>query len=268
MPYTAYRYPNEYLILFITIVVLLIIVGITAGATLCLAPLLVGIFLFLAYHSNRSHHENLMRRAIPVSEEQTPGMARLAWECSQRLKIRPEQIRFYVVPSQIRNAYTFGFSDPKVVVIYSALVQTMTPDELRFILGHELGHVALSHTWLNSLLGGMAGIPVTLEAALVLTLAFRWWNRACEYSADRAGLLTCGSLQSATSALIKLVAANARSQAELQRALASIELEDDSPLNVAAEMLSTHPMIIRRIEHLKQFAASPEYQRMRQNLAA
>lgn len=76
------------------------------------------------------------------------------------------------------------------------------------------------------------------------------------------------TLQSATSALIKLVAANARSQAELQRALASIELEDDSPLNVAAEMLSTHPMIIRRIEHLKQFAASPEYQRMRQNLAA
>jgi len=35
----------------------------------------------------------------------------------------------------------------------------------------------------------MAGVPVGMGAAVLLSFAFRWWNRACEYSSDRAGLL-------------------------------------------------------------------------------
>jgi Zn-dependent protease with chaperone function len=135
----------------------------------------------------------------------------------------------------------------------------MDEDELRFVLGHEMGHVALGHTWLNTLLGGMAGVPVTIGAALIITLAFRWWNRACEYSADRAGLLACGKPQKAISALIKLVAGSVQSQAELQRALQVIEREDDSVLNQLGETLSTHPMIARRIEQIRKYAATTQY---------
>jgi Zn-dependent protease with chaperone function len=122
-----------------------------------------------------------------------------------------------------------------------------------------MGHVALGHTWLNTLLGGMAGVPVTVGAAVIVTLAFRWWNRACEYSADRAGLLACGKPQKAISALIKLVAGSVQSQAELQRALQVIEQEDDSLLNQLGETLSTHPMIARRIEQIRKYAATPQY---------
>ena len=82
----------------------------------------------------------------------------------------------------------------------------MDADELRFIIGHEMGHVALGHTWLNSLVGGMAGIPSSSTSSAILTLAFLSWNRTCELSADRAGLLACGSLDKAVSSLIKLVA--------------------------------------------------------------
>jgi Zn-dependent protease with chaperone function len=135
----------------------------------------------------------------------------------------------------------------------------MDEDELRFVLGHEMGHVALGHTWLNTLLGGMAGVPVTLGAAVIVTLAFRWWNRACEYSADRAGLLACGKPQKAISALIKLVAGSLQSQAELQHALQVIESQDDSVLNQLGETLSTHPMIARRIEQIRKYAATAEY---------
>jgi Zn-dependent protease with chaperone function len=137
----------------------------------------------------------------------------------------------------------------------------MDADEMRFIIGHELGHVTLGHTWLNTLVGGMAGLPTSFGGAVLLTLALRSWNRSCEFSADRAGLLACGSLGKATSALIKLVSAGSTPQ-ELERALRAVEAEDDSPLNVLAQTLSTHPMIVRRIEQLRQFAASPEYQKM------
>ena len=261
MTFTTYRYPTEYPILAVTVLALLVIFGLTAGATLCLAPILVIIFLFVAYQSSRAHHASLLQQAVAVDAQTAPGMARLTRSCLERLKLPPDEVQFFVVPSRQRNAYTFGLERPKVVVIYSSLLEVMDEAELRFIVGHELGHVALGHTWLNSLLGGMAGIPTTIEGAVLLTLAFRWWNRACEFSSDRAGLLACGSLQKATSALIKLVATNTRSQAELQRALDLIEQEDDSPLNVFAETLSTHPMIVRRIEELKRYAASSEYRR-------
>ena len=45
---------------------------------------------------------------------------------------------------------------------------------------------------LNWLVGGMAGIPSPFMASALLAMAFLWWNRACEFSADRAGLLACG----------------------------------------------------------------------------
>jgi len=49
------------------------------------------------------------------------------------------------------NAYTFGLSDPRVVCSIQPF-QVMDAEELSFIIGHELGHVALGHTWLNSLI--------------------------------------------------------------------------------------------------------------------
>ncbi|NMB89395.1 MAG: M48 family metalloprotease, partial [Chloroflexi bacterium] len=81
-------------------------------------------------------------------------------------------------------------------------------------------------------------------------------------SCDRAGLLACGRPDKAVSALVKLVAADADTPEELRRALAAIEAEDDSPLNVLAESLSTHPMLVRRIQQIRQYAANPAYQRL------
>jgi Zn-dependent protease with chaperone function len=91
-----------------------------------------------------------------------------------------------------------------------------------------MGHVALGHTWLNTILGGMAGIPTSFGAAVLLYTAFRWWNRMCEYSADRAGLLACGDLHVAVSALVKLVKPEIRDQRDFERALALVDAEDDS----------------------------------------
>lgn len=255
----AYRYPSERIILMITLLLIFILLTLVAGPTICLLPLMVGGMILLGYWINQNHHQSLMQNARAVTPTDTPELSRLVQQCSSRLA--PGAVEVYVVSSRARNAYTFGFSSPRVVVLFSSLFRVMDEAELRFIIGHEMGHVVLGHTWLNTLLGGMAGVPLPFGAAILLIVAFRWWNRACEYSADRAGLIACGSLQKATSALVKLVADNVQTQAELQRALEVIDREDDSLTNILGETLSTHPMTIRRIEELRRFAASPEYQR-------
>jgi Zn-dependent protease with chaperone function len=166
----------------------------------------------------------------------------------------------YITPERQLNAYTFGLSSPKVVVLYASLFQVMDADELRFILGHELGHVALGHTWLNSLVGGMAGIPSSWSAGMLMSMAFLWWNRVCEYSADRAGLLACGKPEKATSALLKLAAGSGALNPETLKAVYQrVDAEDDTLMGVVNEALSSHPLLIKRIQELQRFSKSSQY---------
>jgi Zn-dependent protease with chaperone function len=257
---TSYRYPSEQFTLFVTICLVLFFLLVSAGLTACLAPLLVGVFLLIAYQANQSRHKALDQQGVEVTPQRTPELSAIFEKCRRR--IQPGNVEAIVVPSRQLNAYTFGFSDPKIVVLFDALFKVMDQDEIAFIMGHELGHVALGHTWLNTLLGSAEMFPGSFTAAVVLTLAFRWWNRSCEYSADRAGLLACGNINKAVSALVKLVAGDARTQQQIQESLNMIDKEDDSLVNILGESLSTHPMIIRRVEELKKFAASSEYQRL------
>jgi len=262
---TAYRYPNEHLILAATIGLVLIVIALTATATVCASVIFIFLFVIFAYNMSLAHHRELVRAARPITPQQTPELAELVERGVDR--IQPGAVDVYLLASREMNAYTFGLGSPKVVVLYSALFQTMDEDEILFILGHELAHVALGHTWLNSLVGGMAGIPSSISVTAVLTIAFLWWNRACEYSADRGGLLACEKPEKAISALVKLAAGpQAKDQRSLAQAYQQIDAEDDTLMGSLNEALATHPMLIRRIERLREYAASPQYQRLRNQM--
>ncbi len=255
---TDYRYPNEQLIFGLTVLLVLGVIAFTAAATLCGSGLFVLGMLVFAYAANRVHHDDLIKRARRVSSQSTPGLARAVAAAAARLQ--PGPVQTYVAPGAQLNAYTFGLTDPKVVVMFAGLLRNLDEEETRFVVGHEMGHVRLGHTWLNSMIGGMAGIPSPFGAAVLLYFAFRWWNRACEFSADRAGLLACGRPDKAVSALVKLT--GALTPAEQQLALVRLDAEDDDPANVLGELLSTHPMIVRRIDALRRYAASADYRRL------
>jgi Zn-dependent protease with chaperone function len=261
---TSYRYPNEQLILAGTIALVLIVIALTATATLCGSAVFIALMLGLAFALNSLHHDRLVKTAQAVTPATMPRLDRLVRECAARL--RPGKTQTYIAPARILNAYTFGLTEPRTVVVYAAMLELMDEAELKFIVGHELGHVALGHTWLNSILGGMAGIPSPYVAAALLYFAFRGWNRACEYSADRAGLLACGQPDKAVSALIKLTGRGAQSAEGLQQMLLRLERQDDDLANILGETVSTHPLIVKRIHALRRYAASPEYRALQTRL--
>jgi len=218
---TSYRYPNEQIVLALTLSLVFAVIAVTAVATLCGSALFVLAMLVFSYLLNRAHHNNLIEKAHSVTPQTQPELANLVKNCAARLG--SGSFSTFIAPGNALNAYTFGLVEPQGVVMYAGVLSIMDADELRFIIGHELGHVRLGHTRLNSLMGGMAGIPSPYLAAVLLYFAFRWWNRACEYSADRAGLLACGKPEKAASALIKLVGGSsaARSAEGRQQALRS-----------------------------------------------
>ncbi|HWQ46793.1 MAG TPA: M48 family metallopeptidase [Longilinea sp.] len=256
---SEYRYPSEAIILAVTFLLLGGLLVLTAIPTFCLAPALVIVFIAMAYFSNQSHHRQIMQQAQLVTPQSAPALANAIETCKRRLD--EKDVEVYVLNTRERNAYTFGITEPQVVVIYSPLLTIMDEDEIKFVIGHELGHVVLGHTWLNTIIGGMAGVPSSFAVAVIITLIFRAWNRACEYSADRAGLLACGNLNKAVLALVEIVAGDIRSQVQFQNALAAIDAEDDSFTGILSESLSSHPMLIKRIKELQSYAASDEGKR-------
>lgn len=255
---TAYRYPNEQLILGVIILVVAGVIIFTAAATACLSIVFILGFLIIGYFSSKSHHQNLIQTAQRVTRDSGTGLSVLIEESAQRLQV--ESVQVFVFPSRVPNAYTFGMDTPKAIVLYSSLLQLMDRDEIQFIIGHEMGHICLGHTKLNTLVGGMAGVPSNYTSAILMHLVFLWWNRACEYSADRAGILACGKPNKAISALIKLEAGDAiRDSDDLVSIIKNIEAEDDDILNNLGEALATHPMIISRIKEIRKYVASAEY---------
>ena len=266
---TDYRYPYEYVILMVTIIVVGLIIAVTAAATVCTSAIFVPAVVIIGYVASQSRHRALIAQAQQVTVLSAPEVMSLIEDNSARLQVEP--VNVFIVPSNQLNAYTFGMDSPKAIVLYSSLFKIMDRDEIQFILGHEMGHVKLGHTWLNTLVGGIAGIPSSLGAAAIMELAFRWWNRACEYSADRAGVLACGKPNKAISALVKLEAGPvALTQAGMQAAMQHISTEDDDIMHNIEELIASHPMIAKRIEEIRKFSNTQEYRgmqaRMDQNL--
>ena len=93
----SYRYPNERLILALTLVAVFLVIAVTATATLCGSALFVLAMLALGYALNRRHHAALMKVARPVTAQTLPRLAALVGECQARLK--PGRTQAFVAPA-------------------------------------------------------------------------------------------------------------------------------------------------------------------------
>ncbi len=103
----------------------------------------------------------------------------------------------FVLQSPEYNASVLAHDKTFDVVVHSALLKDFSLPQLKFVFGHELGHVVFGHSKFNirEILGNPDGV-----AASLASLLFKW-SRAAEVSADRVGLMCCGQLRDAVSAL-------------------------------------------------------------------
>ena len=93
----------------------------------------------------------------------------------------PRDRMFLMVASEKSNqinAYVTGIGASKRVVVWDNTIKKMQPDEVLFIVGHEMGHYVLGHV-VKGIAFGVAGILVALFVAY-LTLAWmlrRWGSK-------------------------------------------------------------------------------------------
>ena len=116
------------------------------------------------------------------------------------------EVEFYITNSPQVNACTYMGTTPGrplIVELNSSLVELMDEDELRFVVGHELGHQIDGNSSLNSLIRFVFP-DLDQSSPLLFQLKVRFWQQLCELVADRYGFLATGNLDVCVSAFFKM----------------------------------------------------------------
>jgi hypothetical protein len=134
-----------------------------------------------------------LANALRINENMVPKIHHLIMQARENAKILQE-IHGFVYPSHEVQASVSGEPNGSVLLaISSSAVRMLSHDELSFVIGHEMGHVAYGHI----------GMPVHLVPEEP-SEEFLELQRAAEISADRVGYLQAKSLDTAVTAMAKM----------------------------------------------------------------
>jgi uncharacterized tellurite resistance protein B-like protein len=117
-----------------------------------------------------------------------------------------EKVDLYVTGNADINAFSVlaeRKGEPHIINLNSGLVELMTHDELRFVLGHELGHIINKDSELNQLIRFVYP-PDDTELPPVLENKVRLWSQLCELIADRYGYMAIPDIETCVSAFFKM----------------------------------------------------------------
>lgn len=191
----------------------------------------------------------------------------LARQCASMLSVEflPE---LFITDRVQPNAFTFGTEEHAYVVVDSSLQSSLTTNEMKAVLGHELGHVRSGHMVYHTLaeiLAGGIGMSASLLGldlvSIPLRMALLSWNRESEVTADRAALLVVNDFTVVESLLGKLALPTAGSKFSLTPTEGK-----DGTLQSISELFQTHPVYANRLRLLREFSISQQFQKARRKI--
>ncbi|GKG93531.1 protease HtpX [Desulfovibrionaceae bacterium] len=229
-----------------------------------------------------------MYHARELAPEEAPYLHRIVEELARNAGI--PKPRVCVVPEEAPNAFATG-RDPQhaVVAVTEGIMRLLSPEELRGVVAHEMGHIVNRDILIQTVAGVLGSAIVTLAnifqftaifggnrdgegggnpiGALVLALLApiaagliqMAISRSREYLADDTGAELCGQPLALAGALAKLGAASGRipmqegnPSTEQMFIVAPMFSIDGSMAN----LFSTHPPLEERIRRLQAMAAA------------
>lgn len=203
---------------------------------------------------------HLLATALRLTPEMAPDVHEIVEACRVALGI-DTPLEVYVYPELQYNAAAVRPERGRLFVMLSAgLLEGFEPDELRFVVGHELGHHLFEHHKIpvGALLGAGVGDP-----GVILRLFA--WQRYAEISCDRAGVLSAGGIEPAARGLFKLASGlrGTRVKVRVDQFLAQVgDLREESERLARAEepvrsdWFATHPFSPLRLRAAELCARS------------
>lgn len=202
---------------------------------------LFGIFVFVAALLFRA---NTMGNMILISEEQFPHLHKMVIEGSRKLGLDTTPEAFLYNSNGIFNAFAQKVFGRKYLLLSSSLVDAVTDEQVKFVIGHELGHHAAGH--LNSF-GFWLRLP-----ALIVPFLFKAYSRQREYTCDKIGYYLSRDVENSCTA-IQMLGCGCQKLNGKMNLFAFIKQEDlvPSTSGFVAELFRTHPRLTRRVIEIK-----------------
>ena len=194
--------------------------------------------------------------SLKVQKDLLPDFYKLCHEVKEKLRFE-EPVDFYITGDSSVNAFSVAAEDegePNIVNVNSALFDLMTEDELRFVIGHELGHLINKDTKLARLVHFVfppeAAVPVSLQYKI------RLHDQLAELVADRYGYMATNDLGVCVTAFFKLASGLdlVKMNVSLDALIADNNRRLDYFLKDKGVSRATHPVNPIRVQALNLFS--------------
>ena len=171
------------------------------------------------------------------------------------------------------NGCTTGFGDDTLMILKSGAVDLLSEEELRYVVGHEFGHIksdhVMYHMMANMFSDFIGQVPIIGNLASPLKYLLLYWSRMSEFTADRAGLLACQDIDVALHSIVKMAGlpikyfdTNIIDGFIKQAESFQLDLNDfsDRAIKTITIATSSHPWTVLRASELLKWYRSGEYE--------
>ena len=211
---------------------------------------------------------NMEGHCLKVQPDLLPDFYALCQEVKERLNFT-EPVDFYITGDASVNAFSLAAEDkgePHIVNVNSALFDLMTQDELRFVIGHELGHLINKDTALSRLINFVfppnSNVPVSLQYKI------RLHAQLAELVADRYGFMATGSMDVCVTAFFKMASGLdlAKMNVSLDALIADNNRRLEYFLKDKGVSRASHPVNPIRVQALNLFANATSEEELQQGM--
>ena len=231
---------------------------------------------FMSLWNEKQYRIMNMSSKLRLSENQMPKYYNMLPPICEKLGIDVPEL--YIELDVNPNAYTSGDTTP-FIVMTSGLLETLPDELIPTVLAHECGHIVCHHVlystmgkvlmnsaskFLGTAIGGLVTLPIQL--------AFAYWMRCSEFSADRAAAICDGTSERMIETCFRFagydkdIMTDGNIEAFLQQAEEYNELIRDSKWNKSLEFILfnqiNHPLNAVRASECKKWCEGEQYKNL------
>ncbi len=222
-----------------------VIVSVIAWAALAIT--IVGLFYalliaFFIWMGNGLLAAHLRSEAVQVNEQQLPRLYAAYREVCAKFNLDEPPDLYVVQAGGALNAFAARHAGRSFVVVFSDFVDALGTDsaEMKFILGHEIGHLRSRHILKQ----------ILLAPGLITPLLGPAYRRSWETSCDRYGAFAAQDINASTRAMMVLSGGKDHAK-ELQAGPFADQHYHERGFFVSLhELSSTYPTLSKRVTDL------------------
>lgn len=187
--------------------------------------------------------QNIRATGQLVNKDKYPYFYDTLQNCCNSLSIKKMPDVYVTNRLKGINALSVGTDQQPIILISQKAMIGLPNGELKFMIGHELGHILQKNLMCHTIKGLLDNLNSKSEilgpiVSDLIDVPLNQWYRCAEYTADRAGFICAGSISFVKNLFFKL---------------SNGIIRDSNNIEKYFELSNIHPMYDSRIKQLEQF---------------